>query len=730
MPDGRVCPDHFRGWLLKWTNYIKGYQRRWFVLSNGLLSYYRNQAEMAHTCRGTINLAGAFIDTEDACSFVISNGGTQVFHLRASTEVERQRWVTALELAKAKAIKMLESDEEEEGASDHAENIKPLSSKLSDLQTCNDLVGKHGSALQRAIGELQEIEDNHTLFNKLKAVNEKATLFRITSNAMISACAEFLELAQAQEKKWQKSLQYERNQRINLEETVEVLGRQHYLLERKCQRQSGTPGMGPPTQGQTNDDDDDEDDFFDAISEHPEKLGFPHTESRESLQSTASSEESSSLSDLSIPAQDALSETPKTEAKLSIDRTPLKTYRTSIPPRPDISINLWSILKNCIGKELTKIPMPVNFNEPLSMLQRITEELEYSEVLDKAAACTSSLEQMCYVAAFTVSSYSTTSNRTNKPFNPLLGETFECDRSEDYGWRSLAEQVSHHPPASAFHAEHKDWIFWQEFSATSKFRGKYLQIIPQGIAHLKFIKSGNHYTWRKVTTTVHNIIVGKLWIDQSGEMDIANHTTNENCHLKYDAYNYFGRDTPRKVTGVVTDSTKTVRYVISGTWDNKIEAAKVVYLKSPGVKAQGSSSQKGQPQTLPPVVLWKRVLPPPENEKMYAMTSFAITLNEPEDHVAPTDSRFRPDQRLMENCHWEEANQEKLRIEDQQRTRRRKREQEAAEALSDGIFYEGYSPSWFEKIVDELTDMPMHVYKGGYWEAKEKKDWGSCPDIF
>lgn len=64
---------------------------------------------MAHTCRGTINLAGAFIDAEDSCSFVISNGGTQIFYMRASTEVERQRWVTALELAKAKAIKMLES---------------------------------------------------------------------------------------------------------------------------------------------------------------------------------------------------------------------------------------------------------------------------------------------------------------------------------------------------------------------------------------------------------------------------------------------------------------------------------------------------------------------------------------------------------------------------------------------------------------------------------------------
>ena len=41
--------DSFKGWLLKWTNYLKGYQRRWFVLSNGLLSYYRyGQAKPGH----------------------------------------------------------------------------------------------------------------------------------------------------------------------------------------------------------------------------------------------------------------------------------------------------------------------------------------------------------------------------------------------------------------------------------------------------------------------------------------------------------------------------------------------------------------------------------------------------------------------------------------------------------------------------------------------------------
>ena len=76
------------------------------------------------------------------------------------------------------------------------------------------------------------------------------------------------------------------------------------------------------------------------------------------------------------------------------------------------------------------------------MLQRLTEEMEYSHLLDKAAAASNSLEEMCYVAAFTISSYSTTSARTGKPFNPLLGETFEMDRSQEEGWRCLAEQVS------------------------------------------------------------------------------------------------------------------------------------------------------------------------------------------------------------------------------------------------------------------------------------------------
>jgi oxysterol-binding protein 1 len=76
------------------------------------------------------------------------------------------------------------------------------------------------------------------------------------------------------------------------------------------------------------------------------------------------------------------------------------------------------------------------------LLHRLNEDYEYADLLDKAAQCKDICEQLAYVAVFTISSYSTTSNRTGKPFNPLLGETYECDRTDDLGWRCISEQVS------------------------------------------------------------------------------------------------------------------------------------------------------------------------------------------------------------------------------------------------------------------------------------------------
>lgn len=108
------------------------------------------------------------------------------------------------------------------------------------------------------------------------------------------------------------------------------------------------------------------------------------------------------------------------------------------------------------------------------------------------------------------------------------------------------------------------------------------------------------------------------------------------------------------------------------------------------------------------------------------MTTFAIQLNEPEDGVAPTDSRLRPDQRLMEDGRWDEANQVKAFLEEKQRQTRRKREQEAMQNPDQAA----YSPSWFKIQTDSITGNPIHTFTNEYWDCKEKKDWSRCPDIF
>ena len=117
--------------------------------------------------------------------------------------------------------KMMESDEEDEGDQEFPVEIskqelinavRSMSSKLEDLRTCNDLIVKHGHALQRSVSDLEQatssikdagdkkVVEMGNIQPKVKILNERATLFKITSNAMINASTEYLELTQTQGK--------------------------------------------------------------------------------------------------------------------------------------------------------------------------------------------------------------------------------------------------------------------------------------------------------------------------------------------------------------------------------------------------------------------------------------------------------------------------------------------------------------------------------------------------
>jgi len=64
--------------------------------------------------------------------------------------------------------------------------LRLMGTKLSDVRTCGDLITKHGTALQRALGELEQLESQAEAAARIKNVNERATLFRISSGAMIN----------------------------------------------------------------------------------------------------------------------------------------------------------------------------------------------------------------------------------------------------------------------------------------------------------------------------------------------------------------------------------------------------------------------------------------------------------------------------------------------------------------------------------------------------------------
>lgn len=394
-----------------------------------------------------------------------------------------------------------------------------------------------------------------------------------------------------------------------------------------------------------------------------------------------------------------------------INESPIeKTRRKTIPLKPNYQFNLWKIAKTWIGKDFHHISMPIFLSEPLSMIQRLTEDLEYYNLLDKASKCDDSLEQMVYVAAFSITSYSTTALRTVKPFDPCLGETYECDRWNDLGWRSLGELVSANPSKIAIFAESKNgWKFYGEYTEVIKFRGHYLQIEPVGTIHIEFTETGNHYTWRKVTTFVRNLIMGKVNIDNVGECDIINHRTKDVCHLKYFPQSFLNRDQNHKVSGIINDSQNIAQYIINGAWDKQINYAQVL---NPQI-----ISEKTQLKLNNSTLIWSNNEQIVAHEQMYNFTKFGIELNELEDDVAPTDSRLRPDIRLMEQGQWDRAHEEKLRIELKSCNQARKQQ--------------SHKSVWFDSIVDPLTNQIIHYFNGNYWDCKIKKDWSrSRVDLF
>ncbi|KAI8867569.1 hypothetical protein GQ42DRAFT_164702 [Ramicandelaber brevisporus] len=436
------------------------------------------------------------------------------------------------------------------------------------------------------------------------------------------------------------------------------------------------------------------------------------------------------------------------------------------------SISFWAILRNAIGKELTKISMPVVFNEPSSNLQRLAEDMEYGELLDIASSMELSSERILWVAAFAMSNYSSTVGRVYKPFNPLQGETFEYVRP-DKQYRYIAEQVSHHPPISACHCESTNFEFYAEANMKTKFWGKSLEVLPAGENHVhlkvpvsylsvpeeknvpapkKFTQDGSrfyeHYAWRKVTTSVQGLMAGRPWIEHYGDMVVTNYRTGEVCTLTFKQRAWLSNDI-FQIEGTSVDRSGNTVWEIGGSWNDKLVAryidnsrpnnlpvgkeldldsdhlqntsmhqvsstvsttsstATTTTTSMTGSVAGGNRLPRGRP-----ILLWKRI-PLREPPPLYNFTDFTMSLNEMCDgldsYLCPTDSRFRPDQRALENAEYDLASSEKNRVEELQRGKRKSRAPELGP----------WKPRWFDLRKDTDTGETYWHFNGEYWQHRD-----------
>ena len=509
----------YQGILLKWANYAVGYRSRYFVLENGVLSYYKSANEYPTSCKGSISLKVAKVvlpDADDKSRFDIVGEAGLKFSLKARTPTDAKKWIWVLmeskkwieEKSKSDILtspvdsphpqdtdhfgddhRRLDSSTTDLSKSDLRKSKEvDISSLMTSLQVQLEVQEK---AIATIVEAVQELVPNHSF------LKEAPETIKISSEQIIALVQSIADLATQKETLWTRRYKKQLAHSKRWEEILtKVLSATNIAQDEQ--------GDGVPTSAKANgvsdkpsheeierpvsgdsegvtvtlhqedysnesssDDGQDEDIFFDAESDAPpmsleRMFGFGALEEEEMVVerprgSDAARRLPAAISNASLSEQDAAGQAIISHKELNLAATghlTISTARDRLPmdpkqPRP--SLNVWSFLKSAIGKDLSKVTLPVFFNEPLSMLQRMCEDIEYIELLSLASVFgqkkpslspitqrqlqlrgiaeadivsmndkDAAMLRLLFVAGYAMSNYSSTVGRTNKPFNPML----------------------------------------------------------------------------------------------------------------------------------------------------------------------------------------------------------------------------------------------------------------------------------------------------------------------
>ncbi|KAL1921926.1 uncharacterized protein VTP21DRAFT_10568 [Calcarisporiella thermophila] len=663
------------GWLLKKKRkMMQGWAKRWFELDHGVLSY---RLQPLGVVRGTLQVSLCSISESPKEHAITIDSGTIVYQMRAYTAEDYETWVEALRACqRGEEISALVGGDERKNSLLGNQWLpfarvrdRELKSQMANVE---DVLKRLGPLMDTAASHAPDIaEQIYSMYSELVAASA-------TMHASVR-----IELS-----RWR---QLEMALRRGFAGNGGLFG----LLANPAAAASVISVLSTASAEV----------FFDARedyeSESEDEGAIPGDQNIASTNSASVDENGSAV----VPAEPPVVDRSSLASTLFAP-APIKRRERLPHPICGEEVSLLSILRKNVGKDLSTVAMPVSLNEPLNALQRLCEELEYSELLDAAAALTDSMERLARVTAFAVSGYASTKYRAyRKPFNPMHGETFECVR-EDKGFRYISEKVSHRPPIMACHAESANFIFFQDSKLKSKFWGKSMELQPSGVVNVLLPKYRDHFTYNKPSTWTRNLIAGTRYLEHTGTVRVENRATGEYCELTFREADFWGQNRDA-VDGVLYDRTGKKWGELSGKWSEGI-----VLVSSAG---GGDGTE-----------IWRAHTPLPDVERYYGFTKFAMELNEitPElsGKLPGTDTRHRPDQRLFEFGKVQEADAEKLRVEQKQRMLRQRMEEEGRT----------WEPQWFELKKDPFNneDEGSWHYKGGYWEARETGAFGKAIELW
>ena len=354
-----------------------------------------------------------------------------------------------------------------------------------------------------------------------------------------------------------------------------------------------------------------------------------------------------------------------------------------------------NMIKDIVTNYTKKLPSPVYFNEPLSMGEKQCEKFKYMDLLIKAGNESSKEMQMCYISAFLIGEIFLNLGRSLKPFNPIIGETYEFFDNERK-FRFYSEQVSHKPQVTAYIAETPEFAYYGDtLNSTSFkiFKGS-IELIFKNKAHIYLKKTGDHYILNPPTVYVKGLMKPPLYNDYGGTTIIQNtKDISYRCELKFIEEGW----TPNSLgnfEGTVFKDYETIVYLIKGNW------TKEIYITDPNGNNRIDLLTLDKNQNYLNNTIESYVLPE------YSCQLNQIT-PELEKILPKNDSRFRMDIRLLEEKEeTEDAQSYKLKYEEKQRKE---------------LCTNEHKILYFNEFLSPETEDKYYLPNGKYWEYRKSR---------